>query len=166
MIDFRYVTHWHMDVPDEDEAVIAFWKREGAIDDEHLARGRLKEIVLHARDSADEVAGVCTVVPKTLPILGQPMYYYRCFVASKWRSSRLILFLFQHAFELLESHAKRNDYPCIGVMAELQHSKFDEMGRVPFWPTVGLVYIGMSQLGFDVRVRYFRGAKLKAATKA
>lgn len=163
---FRYIAHWQADVPDEGEAVLAFWKREGAIEDEQLARGRLKEIVMHARDSDNEVAGVCTVIPKTLPLLGQPMYYYRCFIATKWRSSRLILFLFQHAFELLESHAKRDGYPCIGVLTELQHMKFDQMGRVPVWPGAELVYIGRSQQGFEVRVRYFRGAKLKSPAKA
>jgi hypothetical protein len=94
------------------------------------------------------------------------MYYYRCFIATKWRNSRLIQFLFQHAFDVLEGHVRRNDYPCIGVMMELQHAMFDRIGRVPFWPTVNLVYIGRSQNGFDVRVRYFRGAKLKAPAKA
>lgn len=165
MNDFRYVTHWQADVPDEGEAVLAFWKREGAIDDEQLARSRLKEIVLHARDADNEVAGVCTVVPRTMPILGQPMYYYRCFIATKWRSSRLIQFLFQHAFDVLEGYAMRNDYPCIGVVMELQHAMFDKVGRVPFWPTVDLVYVGISQQGFDVRVRYFRGARLKPPAK-
>lgn len=166
MNDFRYVTHWQADVPAEGDAVLGFWKHEGAIDDERVARSRLKEIVVHARDTDNDVAGVCTVVASTLPPLRQPMYYYRCFIAAKWRSSRLIQFLFQRAFDVLESHAMRNDYPCIGVLMELQHAMFDRIGRVPFWPTVSLVYIGLSQQGFELRVRYFRGAKLKPPMKA
>ena len=117
---FQYVAHWQTDLPEEGEAVLAFWLKEKAIGDEAQARQRLKEIVLHARDADGEMAGVCTAVAVTLPRLGQPMYYYRCFIAPRWRKSRLILYIFKRAFELLEGHAKRNDYPCIGVLTELR----------------------------------------------
>jgi hypothetical protein len=158
---FRYVAHWQTDLPDEGEAVLAFWRKENAIGDENQAKQRLKEIVLQARDESDEIAGVCTAVPVTLPRLGQPMYYYRCFIAPRWRKSRLILYLFKRAFELLEGHAVRNDYPCIGLLSELENSRFAQMGRIPVWPDIDFVYIGKSQRGHDLRVRYFRGAKLK-----
>jgi hypothetical protein len=166
MNDFRYVAHWQTDLPEEAEAVLAFWKRENAIGDEEQARKRLKEIVLHARDADDEIAAVCTAAPMTLPRMGQPMYYYRCFIAPKWRGSRLILFLFKRAFELLEGYAVRNGYPCIGVLMELENKEFDRIGRFAFWPTVDLVYFGRSQRGHDLRVRYFRRAPLKSPPKA
>ena len=158
---FRYVAHWQTELPDEDEAVLAFWKRENAIGDEAQAKARLREIVLHARDETDEVAGVCTAVPLTLPRLGQPMYYYRCFVGAKWRTSRLVLLLVKRAFELLEGFAVRNGYPALGIVIELENQRFAEAGREAVWPDVGFVYIGKSQRGHDLRLRYFRGAKLK-----
>jgi hypothetical protein len=164
--EFRYVAHWQTDLPDEAEAVLAFWKRENAIDNENNARGRLKEIVLHARAENDEIAGVCTAVPVTLPKLGQPMYYYRCFVGSKWRTTRLVFNLIKRAFELLEGHAVRNAYPCLGVVIELENQRFAEAGREAVWPDIGFVYVGRSQRGFELRLRYFKGAKLKAAPKA
>jgi hypothetical protein len=163
--DFRYVAHWQTELPDENESVLAFWKAEGAIGDEAQARQRLKEIVLHARDADNVIAGVCTAVAVTLPRIGQPMYYYRCFIAPRWRKSRLILYLFKRAYELLEGHAVRNDYPCIGVLAELENTRFTQMGRIPVWPDCDLVFIGVSQRGHDLRVRYFRGAKLKEPVK-
>jgi len=163
---FSFVAHWQTDLPDEGEAVLAFWLKHKAIGDEAQARQRLKEIVLHARDGDGEIAGVCTAIAVTLPRLGQPMYYYRFFIAPRWRKSRLILYLFKRAFELLEGHARRYDYPCVGVLAELENTRFTEMGRSPVWPDVELVYVGKSQRGHDLRVRYFRGAKLKPAPKA
>lgn len=166
MSDFRYVAHWQTDLPEEGDAVLAFWKAQNAIADENQARQRLKEVVLHARDPDDEIAGVCTAVPMTLPRIGQPLYYYRCFIAPQWRKSRLILYLFKRAFELLEGHARRNGYPCVGVLAELENSRFNEMGRWPVWPDVELVYIGKSQRGHDLRVRYFRGARFRPAQKS
>jgi len=166
MSDFRYVAHWQTDLPEEGEAVLAFWKSQNAIADENQARQRLKEIVLHARGPDDEIAGVCTAVPMTLPRLAQPLYYYRCFIATGWRNSRLILYLFKRAFELLEGHARRNGYPCVGVLAELENDRFNEMGQWPVWPDVELVYIGKSQRGHDLRVRYFRGARFKPPRKS
>lgn len=163
---FRYVAHWQTDLPDEAEAVLAFWRREQAIGDETQARARTREIVLHARDEAGDIAGVCTAVPVTLPRLAQPMYYYRCFIGRNWRTSRLVLHLLKRAFELLEGHALRNEYPCIGVVLELENSRFAEAGRDPVWPDIGFIYVGMSQRGHELRVRYFRDAKLKALAKS
>jgi hypothetical protein len=159
--NFQYVAHWQTDLPDENEAVLAFWRNEKAIGDETQARARLKEIVVHARSEDGEVAGVCTAVAMTLPRLGQPLYYYRTFVGEKWRKSRLVVLLLKRAFELLEGYAVKNGYPCIGVVIELENARFAEAGRMPVWPDVDFVYIGKSQRGFDLRVRYFRGATLK-----
>ena len=162
---FQYVAHWQTDLPEEAEAVLAFWLKEKVIGDETQARQRLKEIVLHARDADGEMAGVCTAVPVTLPRLGQPMYYYRCFIAPRWRKSRLILYIFKRAFELLEGHARRNDYPCIGMVLELENERFGATLREPVWTNTGFVYIGKSGRGLDLRLRYFKGAKLKLPPK-
>jgi len=43
MSDFRYVAHWQTDLPEEAEAVLAFWKRENAIGQEDQARQRLAQ---------------------------------------------------------------------------------------------------------------------------
>jgi len=159
--NFQYVAHWQTDLPEENEAVLAFWRAEKAIGDEAAAKKRLSEIVLHARTESGEVAGVCTAVPMTLPRLAQPLYYYRTFVGEKWRKTRLVVLLLKRAFELLEGHAVKNSYPCIGVIIELENARFAEAGRMPVWPDVDFVYIGKSQRGFDLRLRYFRGATLK-----
>jgi len=111
-------------------------------------------------DEAGAVAGVCTAVPVTLPRLGQPMYYYRCFIGRHWRRSRLVLRMLKRAFAVLEEHAHQHGYPCIGVVLELENARFGETLRKPVW--IGFVYIGKSQRNLDLRLRYFRGATLKA----
>ena len=90
---FTFVEHWQKDDVENGEAVLAFWRRENAIGDETSAKKRLGEIVLHARDAGGAIAGVSTAVPITLPRLGQPTYYFRCFVGKDWRKSRLVLHL-------------------------------------------------------------------------
>ena len=142
-------------------AVLEFWRRENALGDEVQAQQRLREVVLHAVNDTGDIAGVCTAIPITLPRLGQPMYYYRCFIGKDWRKTRLVFRLLIRAFEVLEDHARNNAYPCIGVVMELENSRFGKALRAPVWPSTGFVYIGKSQRKLELRVRYFRGARLK-----
>ena len=46
------------------------------------------------------------------------------------------------------------------VVAKLAQ-RFGETLRSPVWPSTGFVYIGKGPRGLDLRVRYFRGARLK-----
>jgi hypothetical protein len=158
---FDFVTHWPQGTPEHGAAVLAFWRRENAIGDESQAKQRLNEIVLHAVAADGEVAGVCTAVAITLPRLGQQMYYYRCFVGTAWRKSRLVLDMLKRAFDTLETHARAHAFPCIGVLLELENARFSKTLRAPVWRDTGFIYIGKSQRNMDLRLRYFRGARLK-----
>lgn len=160
---FTFVEHWQKDDPDNAEAVLEFWRRENAIGSEDSAKKRLGEIVLHARDTSGAVAGVATAVKITLPRLGQPTYYFRCFIGKDWRKSRLVLHLLRRTCEALEAHARTQDFPCIGVVLEMENARFGESLKRAWWPSTGFVFIGKSQRGLDLRVKYFRGAKLKPA---
>lgn len=158
---FKLTPVWPQ-IPEHDAAdLLAFWKREGAIPDEAQARARLKQVVVLARDANGDVAGVCTALPMTPPQLGQPVYFWRAFIAPKWRSSRLIYRLLMGSFDELEVYSRERDFPCIGVILELENNRFGEVFRTAEWRKPHFVYIGKSPRGLDVRVRYFRGAKLK-----
>lgn len=158
---FAFNTHWPQGTPKDGAAVLEFWRREKAIGDEVVAQERLREVVLHACDAAGAVAGVCTAVPITLPRLGQPMYYYRCFIGRDWRKSRLVFSMLNRAFDVLQEYAQHQHFPCIGVILELENTRFGQILRSPVWPSTGFVYIGRSPRNLDMRVRYFRGARLK-----
>jgi hypothetical protein len=158
---FRFVSHWKIESVENDDAVLQFWEREGALVNDVKAQERLREVVLDARDADGRLAAVCTVVPMTLPRLAQPMYYYRCFIGKQWRKTRLVFKLLIRAFEVLEEYARAQGFPCIGIVLELENTRFGETLRTPVWPSTGFVYAGKSGRGLELRVRYFRGAKLK-----
>ena len=159
--DFSFVTHWQRDDINAGNAVRDFWLAENALGTGIDPAERVRQIVVDARAADGSVAAVCTAVPKTLPIFGQPMYYYRCFVGRDWRGTRLVFTLLIRAFDVLEEHARANDFPCIGVLLELENTRFGKTLRAPVWPGTGFVYAGRSGRGLDLRVRYFRGARLK-----
>jgi hypothetical protein len=158
---FELISHWKVDQSEHHAALTAFWKAEGALANDEQAKERLPQVVLHARDSTGAIAGVCTAVPLTHPRMAQPLYYYRCFVGKAWRKSRLVFTMLIRAFDVLEAHARENDYPCIGVILELENTRFGVTLRAPVWPSTGFIYIGKSQRNLDLRIRYFRGARLK-----
>lgn len=157
---FRFVADWKALDPAEGDAICTFWRREGAIPDEAQMKARLPQVVMHVRDG-DEVAAVCTAVGMTPPQFGQPVYYYRSFVGKAWRTTTLIERLLKRAVQCLEDYAAANDFPCIGILLELEGARFKEKGRAPVWPHTNFVYVGRSGRGLESRVYYFKGAKLK-----
>ncbi|HEY0232246.1 MAG TPA: hypothetical protein VGC55_13420 [Dokdonella sp.] len=159
---FRYVSDWQSMQPDAAEAVRMFWQSEGAISDEAQISERLKQVVMHALSADGSVAGVCTAIPLTPAQLGQPLYYWRTFVGTRWRSTPLVMSLLKRSCTLLEDYAQTHDYPAIGVLLELENTRFREKGRMAQWWNPRFVYIGRSNRGLDMRVHYFKGAKLKS----
>jgi hypothetical protein len=158
---YQTITDWQR--PDEatGEAIRAFWIREQANVAGSEATRRLAEVVAHTVDENGAVAAVATATPKVLPRLGQPLYYYRCFVGKAWRTERLLRPLMRHTQKVLEAYARENDYPCIGMLLELENQGFADTLRRAHWTGLGFSYIGVSPRGLDLRVWYFRGARLK-----
>ena len=158
---YRFVNDWQNLDPAAGEAIRAFWLREQANVQGDEATRRLTEVVAHIVDEHDELVAVATVATKILPRLGQPMYYYRCFVGKAWRASKLVRPLLRHTQKVLEKYAREHDYPCIGILLELENEGFADTLRWAHWPGVDFSYIGVSPRGLDLRVRYLRGALLK-----
>lgn len=144
------------------EAIKAFWRSEGALNDEAAMDQRVRQVVMFARAADGEVAGVCTALPMTPPRLEQPMYYWRTFVGARWRATSLVMSLLKRSCVALEEHARAQDFPCIGVLLELENNRFREVGRMATWYNPRFVYIGRSERGLDLRALYFKGARLKA----
>lgn len=158
---FRFTLDWQAMQARDAAAIRAFWRREGAFDDEAQMSARLPQIVMHASTVDNEIAAVCTAIALTPPQLGQPMYYWRTFVGTRWRSTPLVMQLLKRSCGFLEEYARNNDYPCIGVLLELENARFRDKGRVAQWWNPPFAYIGRSPRGLDLRVHYFKGARLK-----
>lgn len=158
---FRYVIDWQSMQPADADAIRAFWLSEDALTDEAQMSERLKQIVLHALDADGAVAGVCTALAAMPQQLGQPLYFWRCFVGARWRSTPLVMSLLKRSCVLLEEYASARDYPCIGILLELENARFRDKGRMAVWWNPRFTYIGRSARSLDLRVHYFKGARLK-----
>lgn len=163
MASFTYHRAWGELSEAEADELVAFWLAHKALPHEQAARARLAQLVMYARDAEGAVAAVCTAVPQTPPQLGQPVYFYRSFVAPAWRQSLVVFRLLKKAVALLEAHGRENQWPCIGVLLELENRRFGEKGRMPVWPGIDFVYVGKSPRGLECRIHWFREARLKPA---
>lgn len=160
---YQIITDWQRLDAATGKAIREFWVRESANVAGNEATRRLAEVVAHIVDENGELAAVATVATRVLPRLGQPMYYYRCFVGKAWRTRRLLRPLLRHTQKVLEAYAREHDYPCIGILLELENEGFAGTLRQAHWTNVGFSYIGVSPRGLELRVWYFRGARLKTA---
>ena len=158
---FDFIIVWPKAADEDADAIRSFWRRESAFDNDAAMDQRLAQVVMYARTSDGQVAGVCTAVALTPPLLGQPVYYWRTFVGAAWRSSKLVMALLKRSCVLLEIHARERAFPCVGVLLELENIRFDKAGRRAEWHNPRFAYIGKSERGLDIRVHYFRGARLK-----
>lgn len=158
---FDFTVTWPGIAAADAERVRAFWRSENAIPDEKQATQRLPQVAMIACTPDGDVAGVCTALAMTPPRLGQPVYYWRCFVGAQWRSTRLVDALLKRSCAALDEYARAHDFPCIGVLLELENTRFGEKLRTATWWNLRFSYIGKSPRGLDLRVHYFRGARLK-----
>lgn len=161
---FSYVYDWQAMSEPSAAAILDFWQREAAIGKPSEMSRRLSEVVLHAVDQDGLIAAVCTVYSAIHPQVGQPLYHYRCFVGRQWRSSLLLRTMIRHAKRLLGDYALKQDFPCVGMIVELENPRFrDALTDAPLWCSHGtcFVYIGKNARGHDMRLLYFPRAKLR-----
>ena len=156
-----YRTVWPQIGAEDAERIVAFWMMHGALPEEHQARARVDQVVMYACDDRGEIVAVCTAFPQTPAQLGQPVYFYRSFVAPAWRGTLLAFRLLRQALAVLEAHARDHDWPCVGILLEMENQIFGRKGRMPVWPVVDFVYVGRSPRGLECRVHWFRQAQLK-----
>lgn len=165
MPNFDYRVCWQAVDPALRDDAVAFWRRHGAIADPAAAQRRAGELVAVARDAGPdgEIAAVCTAVLRRIPDLGQSLYYYRTFVAPRYRGAFVMQRLLRVAVAELERYSRTHpEQRAAGVYLELENPRFGKQLRQAIWPRTGLefVYIGNTEKGLERRLRWFRHARI------
>lgn len=163
---FQFVDSWQRMTPADAQAVQDFWLRENAHVAGNEAARRAHEVAVRILASDGRLVGITTAEPRLIPRLMQPMYYLRGFVGAEWRNGKILRMrmLLQKTVEALETWSRERDFPCIGVVLELENTGFGKTLQRAYWSNGhenGYSYIGRSARGLDMRVRYFIGARLK-----
>src|SRR5215210_1483503 len=144
----------------EDRAaeILRFWSDVGALGEEE-ARRRLPEVVCVLLDGEGGIAGVNSVYPGSVELIGGRLFWlYRSLLApgaeESWRA------MHRAAFQALESEFDPDRGGPIGLCAAIGDRA--TMKRYPEaeWSDPRTLYAGYLPDGGQVRVAYFAGAKI------
>jgi len=156
---FDIAPAWRAVTPELQQELVEFWIRHGALPDAEQAARRAQQVVCVARDGRGALVGVATAVLQVIPRLRQPTYYYRQFIAPEARGNGRALPLFLAASEILEA-ANRERPESLGVLMEVENKILERSFTDAVGERTRTVFIGYSPRGYQLRVRYFQGAKL------
>jgi hypothetical protein len=140
-----------------EQDVLDLWARERAFPPEEGKR-RIHEVLMVATDGRGP-AGVSTVHLHRPESLRLDLWYFRVFVAAAHRKGNLAVMLARATRDhLQERFVTRQDTRGAGIAAEVQHEGLQSHLDDAVWPRTGLAFIGETNLGDHLRVRYFPGA--------
>jgi hypothetical protein len=154
---------YRLGVFDETDAVgyddvLALWEREGVVSHAEAER-RVHEVFLVAIDEAEGVVGLSSLYLVRNRQLRMDLWSYRIFVAHAHRAGNLALRLAVEGRDLLEQRfVSGEDKRAAGIVYEVEHEGLSRHFNRALWPRAEVTFIGESDSGNHVRVRYFRGA--------
>ena len=152
---------WRQVTPALVEELTRFWLQHNAIANAEKAALRAQQAVLVARDADGNLCGVATAVPRVLPRLRQPLYYYRQFFAPKLRGRYQVLTFFRRAKQVLQAYnAALPRAESLGLLMEIENPQLARQFNRADMPQTQATFIGYSPAGLQLRVSYFDGARL------
>ena len=153
---------WKQITPELETELLNFWVKNNAIGDARQAVQRVKQVACLVRSEGGEIVGVSTAVPRVVPRLKQPMFYYRNFIAESHRGQQLAPpFLEKTKQVLQEFNAAQAKPVCLGMLIELENKALAAHRNEAQWKE-GFTFIGYSPKGNHMRVWYFDGARVGA----
>lgn len=161
-MSLEIVPVWKKVTPELSSALIAMWARNQALPDPTKAAERAQQAVAVGRDTeTGALWGVGTAVLGIVPSFGQPTYLYRQFFDVGARGLKQTVPFLKRILETLEAHNASLPKPeSVGVMIELQNDDMAKRYQDMFEEEVRAHFIGWSPRGNQLRMMYFKGAKI------
>jgi hypothetical protein len=142
------------------EEVISFWKSLGVLPNENEAQTRVNQLVYVARHES-RIVGVSTAQKQNIPRLNdKPFFVFRMLLHPDYRLPGLMDKMTLLTYEYLENLFIQGETECIGLFAVVENAEQNERRREAITPLIKLVFIGNTQNGHQLRVSYFKGAKI------
>mgnify|MGYP006902067558 CR=1 FL=1 len=121
---------------------------------------RVKHLVTVAKHE-NSIIGVTTGEPKKIPMLNNNSFFnFRTLIHPSFRMPGLIDKLSLVTIARLENEFRTGQTPAIGLITLVENEALNQQRREPIFPSTGFVFMGYSKKGFQIRVRYFKGAKI------
>ncbi len=151
---------WKQITPELETELVDFWVKNKALGDAKQAAQRAKQVACIARSEQGEIVGVSTAMPRVVPRLKQPMFYYRNFITEGYRGQQLAPPFLEKTKQALQAYNSAQEKPvCLGMLIELENKALAAHRNEAQWKE-GFTFIGYSPKGLHMRVWYFDGARV------
>lgn len=151
---------WRKDIQDIRKDIVAIWQQHGGPEDGHVEE-RLKQLVYIIRNEFNQVVGISTAFKVQIKQLRNYLYAFRCIIVPQYRIPGLASKFLVLTRDFLESiHESDGPEKAIGVITLVENTKINEHRTEAIWPASKMVYIGNSKNGSQIRVYYFKGARI------
>ena len=141
------------------QEVAEVWNQYSALPEGEQYFDRAKQVVYVARQNGRIIA-ISTAFPTHIPRLENHLFAFRCFLVPDGRIPGLMTKITALTLEYLETIKDNYDPGMIGVITEVQNDRLQEHRREAVYPGTGMVFIGYSKAGNQLRVKYFKGATI------
>jgi hypothetical protein len=152
---------WKNVTPELASQLISMWARNHALPDPTRAAERAQQAVAVGRDAGGAIWGVGTAVLGIVPSFGQPTYLYRQFFDAAARGLKQTMPFLNCIRDTLEAYnASLPEPESVGVMIELQNDEMAARYQDMYEEEARAHFIGWSPRGRQLRMMYFKGAKI------
>lgn len=138
--------------------IIAMWEREDAVVGPEAYR-RIGEVQLVATHDEDGLVGCNSVFLERNPRLDVDLWSYRVFVVEGHRRGGVANMM---GVRILVEYETRfvtgQDTRGIGAVMRFENEDIQGHASAAIWQPGDFAFVGVNELGQQVRVRYFRGA--------
>lgn len=141
------------------ESSIDFWNRTLTTINFDVTE-RSEEVVFQVVKE-DAIIGISTAKAVNLPHFGNVNFYnFRMLIHPEHRIPGLADKLTVDTISFLENLYLKNESDCIGVLAVLENNELNNKRREAVFSSSGLTFVGNSKNGAQIRIKYFKGAKI------
>lgn len=149
----------------DDDAVLAFWEREGALPPGQDGRDRLADVSFVAVDYGEALVAVSTAYLDRSARLRADMWHLRAFVGTEHRRSSLAARLVRENRQWLEqAYVSGEDRRAPGILMEVESPELkswrDAVWAVDWSAGKRYTFIGENGKGDHLRVHWFPGATI------
>lgn len=151
---------WKKNESVERAQAISLWNRFNTFSNEEVTRQRANEIAFVAIHQ-NNVVGLTTVRPLQVKLLNNNFFYeMRIFISPDIDLPHLLVRLTLETKKFFESNREIAGPACIGMIAIIENEKMNQKWRRAVWPVLDFVFAGFTPKGHQLRVSYFKHAKI------
>ncbi|HEY4529271.1 MAG TPA: hypothetical protein VIG97_02915 [Luteimonas sp.] len=164
-MSLEIVPVWKQVTPELSSELIALWARNRALPDPTKAAERASQAVAIGRDTeTGAIWGVGTALLGIVPSFGQPTYLYRQFFDVGVRGLKQTEPFLRCVRETLEGYNASLPKPeSVGIMFEMQNDGLTNRYQDMYQAEGDAHFIGWSPRGRQLRMIYFKGARIMLA---